>query len=92
MKPGYYWWFNYSVKTWYIVLVVQSTYGTSVLYPGTDIDTSLDEARRDGEFGPKIPRRRKRVGQLTRPTVSESMGNKRHEDGKDLATGAASEV
>lgn len=59
MKPGYYWWYNYALKTWYIVLVTDRG---DVMYHGTEIEQTIEEAKRDGEFYPaRIPRKNKRI-------------------------------
>lgn len=62
MEPGYYWWYNFQLKVWYIVLIVNYGYEHEVLFHGTDITQTLAEAKRDGEFYPvRIPRKNKRV-------------------------------
>ena len=62
MEPGYYWWFNYQLKVWYIVLVTRIGGELSVMYHGTDVEQTIDEAKRDGEFYPvRIPHKNKRV-------------------------------
>jgi hypothetical protein len=65
MKPGYYWYIEANSEDWQIVLVTDARY---VWFVGSEIESSVEELKGNGEFGPRIPQKAKRVGSIAEIT------------------------
>lgn len=75
MKAGWYWYLQKGSIKWTIVLVRDLRPHPEVLFIGTDIDQSLEEAKGNGEFGTRIPQKKKRMGLISEITNQRKSAN-----------------
>lgn len=70
MKRGYYWYYVIYDGDWIIVRIDGMK---RVWHHGSDVDQSIEEAKTEGEFGPRIPQRVAKVGPHTMTPASVVM-------------------